>query len=131
MFYSIRVGEEPDSVVERISKTHQSTKAGNLSENGFLFEECITAWIAHTNPSIWDPIRDFLGRYREGIGMEYIDSYRYRRKGSLLIQTLYLRDRDREEEKTVLLIEKEIRFISYLSLNEKMGQILQDQTGGT
>ncbi|KAJ7942116.1 30S ribosomal protein S12, chloroplastic [Quillaja saponaria] len=38
-----------------------------------------------------------------GIGKELewnnIDSYRYRRKGSLLIQTLYLRDRDRERGK--------------------------------
>ncbi|KAL8519377.1 hypothetical protein ACS0TY_010349 [Phlomoides rotata] len=25
---------------------------------------------AYTNPSIWDPIRYFPGRYREGIGME-------------------------------------------------------------
>ena len=75
-----------------------------------------------------------------GIGKELecnnIDSYRYRRKGSLLIQTLYPRDRDRERGKKrrfhiVLLIEKSIWFISYLSLNEKMGQILQDQTYGT
>ena len=75
-----------------------------------------------------------------GIGKELecnnIDSYRYRRKGSLLIQTLYPRDRDRERGKKrrfhiVLVIEKEILFISYLSLNEKMGQILQDQTYGT
>jgi len=75
-----------------------------------------------------------------GIGKELewnnIYSYRYRRKGSLLIQTLYLRDRDRERGKKrrfhiVLVIEKEILFISYLSLNEKMGQILQDQTYGT
>ena len=72
-----------------------------------------------------------------GIGKELecnnIDSYRYRRKGSLLIQTLYLRDRDRERGKNrrfhiVLLIEKSIWFFSYLSLNEKMGQIPQDQT---
>ena len=52
-----------------------------------------------------------------GIGKELecnnIDLYRYRRKGSLLIQTLYLRDRDRERGKNrrfhiVLLIEKSI-----------------------
>jgi len=62
-----------------------------------------------------------------------IDSSRYRRKGSLLIQTLYLRDRDRERGKNrgfhiVLLIEKSIFFFSYFSLNDEMGQILQDQT---
>jgi hypothetical protein len=73
-----------------------------------------------------------------GIGKELewnkIDSYR--RKGSLLIQTLYLWDRDRGRGKNrrfhiVLLIEKSIRLISYPSFNEKMGQILQDQTYGT
>ena len=73
-----------------------------------------------------------------GIGKELewnnIDSYRYRRKDSLLIQRLYLWIGIEKEEKTedfthiVLLIEKEIWFISYPSLNEKMGQILQDQT---
>ena len=72
-----------------------------------------------------------------GIGKELecnnIDSSRYRRKGSLLIQTLYLRDRDRERRKNrgfhiVLLIEKSIWFFSYFSLNDEMGQILQDQT---
>ena len=72
-----------------------------------------------------------LGGIGEELECNNIDSYKYKRKGSLLIQTLYLWDRDRGREKNrifhiVLLIEKSISFISYPSLNEKMAQILQD-----
>lgn len=74
-----------------------------------------------------------------GIGKELewnnIDSYRYRRKGSLLIQRLYLWDRDRERGKNGRFhshstFDRKIN-LSYPSLNEKTGQILQDQTYGT
>lgn len=63
-----------------------------------------------------------------------MDSYRYRRKGSLSIQqVLYLWESDREREKKkrrfhiVIFFDQKknmIEFISYPSLNENMGQIL-------
>jgi len=62
-----------------------------------------------------------------------MDSYRYRRKGSLSIQqVLYLWESDREREKKTKISHSDfflskinlIEFISYPSLNEKMGQIL-------
>jgi len=40
-----------------------------------------------------------LGDIGKELEWNNIDSYRYRRKGSLLIQTLDLRDRDRERGK--------------------------------
>lgn len=72
--------------------THQSTKA--RSENGFLFEECITAWISSRQPVNFGSNSGFsLGDIGKELECNNIDSYR--RKGSLLIQTLYLWDRDR------------------------------------
>lgn len=80
----------------------------------------------------WIQFGIFLGGIGKELAWDNIDSYR--RKGSLLIQTLYLWDRGRGKNRrfhTVLLIEKSILFISYPSLDDKMGQIPQDQTYGT